>query len=314
MTIRCSRLNAIEYLLFRDLALPCFRTDIARGMRLDTCRLVGAYLDDRPAGLAVLFFQKMGITKHCRLLSLQVGTSFRGRGVGGRLLDKVLKTATGMGSYSVSLDYGQQYDWSPAMTRLCRKNKFENKEEFIVHCIRFSPSQLSDHLCYLNRLTKEREHRPGADWRLCTIPELSESEIACIRSGEELWCSNELNPFIGYGRVNPDLSLVLLKRKQVIGWLDVRDLDPGTVIFNTAFIREEYRGSKLFTHILEASLSRLKVFPEIKRAVYKTRVSNHVLLSTMDKLLSRFYQVAAHIHSYNTCRLSSPISQGRAVS
>ena len=305
--IRCKRINPFEYLIFREMVLPCFRNRVARRMQEGTATLEGAYVNGRPAGLAVLIHPALGAAGSCRVHTLHVTEGCRGRGIGSLLLGRAVENAAGMGAGTVYLDFSRRNDWAPAMDKLASKTGFETADEFIVHHVSFSPAGLCAHLRYLDGLTAEGTGQKVI--RACPITGLSKEECRHIRKGEGIWYPRGLNPFLGEGQVNSSLSLALKKEEEVAGWVDVRDLDYRTIMFNTVFIKDDYRGRGWFTSLLKQSLERLKAFPEINRAVYKTKPENQVLLSVMDKLLGRFYQVSVYGHTYKVCHLPSRKTQ-----
>ncbi len=291
-------LNIIEYLGFKKLIMPYFMKPVGDKVAGGTCTVIGAYCNGRPAGVAVLMHGKENLGGACQLHTLNVESKFRNKGIGGELLMQVIGKANNIGTASIHLNYGRHYDWSKYLDRLSMRFGFMETSEFEVYSIPITPNELARNLSYFKKVTDIKINTLEPDYSLVTFTALSDKLRKKKKNGLNKWYSHEVDPFSGGGKVNPYSSLVLLKGGHVAGWSDVRDLDCRTVLFNTLFIKEQIRGTGMFTYLLGESIQQLTVQPHITRAIFKTDTGNRLMRTAMPKLLDRFYKISKYKQVY----------------
>ncbi|MFT9846679.1 GNAT family N-acetyltransferase [Aneurinibacillus sp. REN35] len=97
----------------------------------------------------------------------------------------------------------------------------------------------------LNSYEKEKWYavtNPHQSFSVENFKNMSKGERAVIERGREIWYPDILYPFFEEESIDPDLSLLLRYKNNMIGWMIMEPFDADTILFKSMFMKKPHQG------------------------------------------------------------------------
>lgn len=260
MAYRLRTLSRAEAQTFGHMTFPAYRDRLAGG-----CLAVGAYAGNQPAGLVLCVPD--GARERAELLSLFVGADQRGRGLGTALLARAEKTLGGAGVRAVRTVWSDAMPGSAPFARVLEKRHWSDPV----------PRMLVMHADVAGRFGQGVREQGTRYESVRCVPRCYEllhwsslstaqRQFMAARKDEPGWYRAEADPFREESLLMPDLSQILTRGGEVVGWVTAHRTDRETVRFTDVFVREDLRRAGAvaiamvihgFWLLMEAGVSRL---------------------------------------------------------
>lgn len=303
-----SLLGADEYSGYARLVLPGERKYVRERLKAGKCFAIGAACaadaaQDRPeAGVAVVNVDDQGGEKRGFLHTVHVLPEYRRQGIGTQLVSAALAYARRLGCGSVGIMYGREYDWAQALEKILAGQGFAEKRASQVFNVQVNAMDWAKLSQWLNSFTRSGCGVLPYGFAIIPYKEMTPQMRNIIEAGRDQWFTQDLCPLWQAGKINQELSQILLKDNEPVGWLIICNLGMDAVLYRNMVIKKEYRGSGLFLSMLYRGIAPICVDTPIRRAIFNTDVKNTKMLSAIGKVLKPCsYTIKTLITMEKTC-------------
>ncbi|UOF91496.1 GNAT family N-acetyltransferase [Fodinisporobacter ferrooxydans] len=194
----------------------------------------GAAEDSRPVGLALAELQPDHPVPAAKLLSLFVAPSHRGRGVGRRLLAELQNDRKVQGCQQLNAEYVTEKENVESSSRFLQRNGFPPAEAVLYVFI--------GDIRRIGELRWFQASKLSQPFSVFPWRELSQEDRIEIQSGQDVWYPAAFSPFIEEKYVDPEYSVGLRYRGEVIGWLIMQRLAANMLLYKTLFVKQKHQG------------------------------------------------------------------------
>lgn len=145
------------------------------------------------------------------------------------------------------------------------------------------------------------EVRMPKNFQMAAWDSLTDMEMTAVQEGCDEWYPEKLSPWVEGHDINPQLSLVLKYKGEVIGWLMVKRAARNMVLFQSLFVREEFsrlgRGGLLLSEGLRAALANRAM----EYAMFVVEHENTAMLQLINKHFSPYVIRRKYLVSFRKC-------------
>ncbi|WP_136608785.1 GNAT family N-acetyltransferase [Paenibacillus dokdonensis] len=184
-----------------------------------------------PVGLAVARQEEGSAVAH--LLSVSVKESERRQGIGRRLLGTLESFLRERGIRTVLVEYLEQAEPSSGAAAYLVDCGYETPKPGIL--VWSGPVEIIRSYSFIDRVPLPDSFEMAA-WTT-----LTQAERMFIHKGVGDWVPPNFSPFEDEDSIDPERSLVLRHRGEVVGWMLVESFDEQTVLFKTMFVHRRFQ-------------------------------------------------------------------------
>ncbi|PWK04937.1 GNAT family N-acetyltransferase [Tumebacillus permanentifrigoris] len=257
---------------FRLLALPEARhlfTDFPPSLRM-----VGAVQDGHPVGLAI-GDQQQGSAAN--LLSLTVVEGARHKGIGKSLLLELEDLLRRRGCSSILAEYLAD----PVLP--------SESGSFLTACGFDTPRPgihiWSGALEILQEILWVGRCRLPDAFSVGPWSSLTTSEREAVHAGLGVWYPPILSPFAEEAMLDPERSMVLRYRGEVVGWMILEVFDAQTVLFKTMFVHQRHQRAGRGVALISEACQRMLQDPEFQQGIFFVEAVNASMVRFMQDRL-----------------------------
>jgi len=187
---------------------------------------LGAEVDGEPAGAIVGYFDPQ--KKTAFVVSVYVSKSFRRRGIGSALFKAVEDSLKKRGAGEIKIIYTFSND-REGLPATLKKLGWSDPAPF-HHVFKMDKKMMDSPFMKYRKLKQ--------DYSYVTWKNFSPGEREILKG--QNWYLKKLSPFaIDEDRIEPERSLILKYRSEVVGWLIMTVDDDETLFYNISYVRED---------------------------------------------------------------------------
>lgn len=184
-----------------------------------------------PVGLTVAR-QEEGLSV-AHLLSVCVAESNQRQGIGRRLLEELEGFLREKGTQTVLVEYLEHAEPSSGVDAYLIASGYETPKPGTL--VWSGPVEIIRSYSFF-----ERVQLPDS-FQIAPWTTLTDAERMVVQKGLGDWVPSILSPFDDEASIDPERSLVLRHRGEVVGWMLVETFDEQTVLFKTMFVHRRYQ-------------------------------------------------------------------------
>lgn len=207
-----------------------------------------------------------------------VKPKYRRLGVATTLLREIEQAAANRKCSLMNCGFIEDHPENEHFTRLLQKCGWQPPETNML-LYKMDMAGLKEEDCPLFTVLELPETFKVSAWQ-----DLSESELACLKTGEGVWYSRLTSPFLEQERVDTYNSVFLKnENEEIIGWTIAHRLDSDTILYRNIFAKEEYRSMGYAMLLMGKAIWR-----QYDRGIYKLMFCVHVKNKGMNRIINRF--------------------------